>query len=320
MDKILVGDIGGTNVRFGLASFRSGKIEVTHFEKLSGKDYASFEDSLVDYLGRIGRYPKEAMFALAGIPQNDAVQLMHRNWHVSAQALRTRFAFARVELANDFAAMARAVPEVSADTFKTIHEGVAEKDSVVLVAGAGTGLGVGTLLPDANKQWRVISGEGGHMAYAPRSELEVEIAWRLKDKLGYVSYEVVCSGEYMCLVHETLCEIVGQKYHETTPQRVLDLAESGDATCLDLCRLRARAILSAAGNATLVSGAWGGVVLVGGVTQHLSKYLCEEAALACFFERGPRTPQMQNILVRLMMAEEAPLIGAAALYFGHVNR
>lgn len=314
-EQILVGDIGGTNARFGLATLQYEKIEIAHFKKMPGSDYASFEDALADYLSCVGMRPDVALFAVAGIPRDGAVQLTHRNWQVSAHALKARFEFADVSLVNDFAAMARAVPELGMEAFETIHQGSQNESGAMLVAGAGTGLGVGTLLPEPDNQWRVISGEGGHMAYAPRTDLDAELAKRLRAKAGYVSYELVCSGKYMRLVHETLCEIAGQNYQEMSPQAVLDLAERGDEICLDLCRVRARAILSAAGDATLVNGAWGGVVLAGGVTQHLSGYLCEDAALACFFERGPRTSQMQGVPVRLMMAEEAPLIGAAAIHF-----
>ena len=46
MEELLVGDVGGTNVRFAMAHRSSGRFVIDHFEKLEGDDFGSFEDAL----------------------------------------------------------------------------------------------------------------------------------------------------------------------------------------------------------------------------------------------------------------------------------
>jgi glucokinase len=63
----------------------------------------------------------------------------------------------------------------------------------MVVISAGTGLGEAGLPPDGDGV-RVISSEGGHTDFGPRSELEVELYQYLAAEDGHVSYERVCSG------------------------------------------------------------------------------------------------------------------------------
>lgn len=307
---LLVGDIGGTNVRFALALRREQRLQIERFEVYPGKDFSSFAGALRRYLDQTGVKAGAACFAVAGPVQNGTGRLTNSNWTISAADLSREFGLKVVIVVNDFLAMARSVPELDDDAFETLFDGQAVPGAPILVAGPGTGFGVSTIIPTACG-WKVISGEGGHIAYAPRTELERELARILTRDHGYVSNELVASGSGLPAVHAAFCEIYGVPMTELSPPEMRLRAEAGDPMFKALIELRAMAVMGAAGDLALATGALGGVVLAGGVTERIADFLKTPEAFARFAQRGPMSSYLRNCPVRLLHDPVAPLIGAA---------
>ena len=314
-NRVLVGDVGGTNVRFGVAEDSASGITIHDFLKMPGDDFGGFEDALEQYLEETDvRASLPAVFALAGPPVDGIVKLTNRDWHVSEQDLIKRFGHPSVHLANDFTAMARAVPELDRSHFELIKPGITRPGAPIVVAGPGTGFGVATLLPLYGNRWRVMSGEGGFMTYAPRTDIEIKLTAYLSRKYDFVYNELVCAGVGLDDVHEGLCEIFGKPYEPKSPSDMLELAAAGDDLFRELCYIRARGTMSAVGDLVLANGARGGVVLAGGVSERLAVYLKSPDAMARFAERGRNSAFVAECPIHLMHDPVAPLIGAAALY------
>jgi glucokinase len=85
------------------------------------------------------------------------------------------------------------IAELAPDDLETLNPGAAVPSGTMAVISAGTGLGEAGLLTDGAGV-RVISSEGGHTDFGPRSELEVELYQYLAVEDSHVSYERVCSG------------------------------------------------------------------------------------------------------------------------------
>lgn len=213
---MLVGDVGGTNVRFALALRRGGGMRIERFEVYPGKEFQTFADALHRYLDQTGVRATAACFAVAGPVKDGVGQLTNRDWTVSSGELSREFGIRDVMVVNDFLAMARSVPELEDDAFEVLFEGVAVPEAPILVAGPGTGFGVSTILP-TESGWRVVSGEGGHIAYAPRTELERDLCRILARDHGYVSNELVASGSGLPAVHAAFCEIYGVPLKDIPP-------------------------------------------------------------------------------------------------------
>lgn len=314
VEPVLVGDVGGTNVRFALAVRRSGGFSIERFEVLAGKDFDCFEDALSHYLSETGASADAACFAFAGPVRDESVLLTNRDWQVSASGLREHFPLETVQFINDFHAMARSVPEHSVDSFEVIFAGTPVDGAPMLVTGPGTGLGVATLMRDRAGGWAVLAGEGGHVAYAPRTDLERDLARILMRDNGYVSNELVASGSGLDAVHAAFCEIFDQVCEPISPAEMRMRADAGDALFQSLIEVRALAVMGAAGDLVLANGALGGVVLAGGVSERIADYLCTPAARERFAARGPMSQYLQDCPVWLMHDPMAPLIGAAAHY------
>lgn len=321
-DPVLVGDIGGTNVRFAVASQGfAGKPVVSDVSVMPGDDFERFDDALGLYLNQLGKgAPKRALIALAGPVQKGRVKLTNRDWIVDTQRLQENCGLSSVRLVNDYAAMARAIPELPDDAFRLVRKGEPDTSArhPILVSGPGTGLGMATLIPVGATGWRVLTGEGGHAAFAPATPREWALAEKLRETHAYVSRELVLSGSGFDAVHKALCDIDGVQWEKTHPAKVEELARQGDPICRDMCEIRARGTLYALGDAALMNGARGGVVVTGGVAEELADWIAAPEAIDRFLQRGPMSDYMQPIPIRILMSGEAALIGAAALEYDEV--
>ncbi len=311
---ILVGDIGGTNSRLALATRavdKSAPPEIHTFWKARNDDYSSFDEVLGAFRNQHDEdLPKRAVIAIAGPVSNNQTEMTNRGWIIDGAALETRFGFARVDLINDFVAMARSAPELLASQQTEIIHGVPAPGAFA-IAGAGTGFGQAVLSP-LGDDWFVLPGQGGHRAFSPRTEIEFELTRRLMDMLGYVSIEAVAGGVHYNSLLAALQDIHGVAREDIAPADCLVLANKNDTVCQSLCQIRANTIMTASGDAVLSSLARGGLMLAGGVTEWLIDYIRTPEAISRFRERGPMTAFMDTVPVKLITCPEAPLIGAAA--------
>ena len=144
------------------------------------------------------------------------------------------------------------------------------------------------------------------------------LSHELQRRFDYISSELVLSGSGLDAVHKALCAIDGVEWTPLDVTTILSRAQAGDIICHDICVIRAGGVLQALGDAALINGTRGGVVVTGGVAERLYDYLCEDEALERFFQRGPMSPYMLPIPIRLLTDPQAPLYGAVALYLDGV--
>jgi glucokinase len=333
--RVVVGDVGGTNARFALASISvAGEVRLEAVTPMPTRKHASFEDALSTWQAGLGEaLPERAVFALAGPSGADTIRMTNLDWTVSARALEQRFGFARVTLANDFAAQARAMPALPDSAFEVLAPGAAQAGAPVVVLGPGTGLGMALLVPQDDGCWRVVPTEGGHQAFAPGEAREAAVLEVLRGELGYVSFETIVSGPGLARVYWALGRVDG------APTPLLDsyghaglaafapdtLKEAGglvgsaatagtDATAQDAARLMVQALATFAGNAVLGCGAKGGCVIAGGVADRQAALLTAPAFMERMASRGPMSGFFDGVPVRLSRDTMAALVGAALLH------
>ncbi|NNE57040.1 MAG: glucokinase [Hellea sp.] len=314
-DQILTADIGGTNARFGLAERqKNGRWEIAHFAKFRGDDFKTFTDVLDAYLEPFGgSRPRRAIFSVAGPVENGKVTLTNRSWSLDSTDLKKRFGLTKVYIVNDFAAMTRSIPELTDEDLIEIKPGRADKSAPILVAGPGTGFGVGYLIP-VTGGYHVLTTEGGHQAYSPQTDRELELLKILRSSFGFISVERVSSGSGMVDVHKAVSQRQGKSYHPESPAIIREKARQGDPVALEVCEIRAAATMGAMGDLALSGGARGGVVLAGGVSERMIEFFKSEDAMSRFLKRGKRSDYMADIPIYLLSNARAALYGAAALF------
>ena len=180
---IVVGDVGGTNTRFGLWD---GALRETY--QWSTGESATRGAALHVFLKRVGRTEDEirgVVVAVAGAVKQGRVQLTNGRW--SGDVRDTK---APCLILNDLAAAAGAIRHVAAANQKVLASGNVDTEGMVAVLGLGTGHGQACRIGNMT-----LSGEGGHADFAPGDEEQQRLLdWMRRDTGGRVRVEDVLSG------------------------------------------------------------------------------------------------------------------------------
>ena len=116
---LLIGDIGGTNVRFAIANpERPGFSDAM---TLQCADYASADDAIRHYLNEIAAAsPDVICLAVAGPVIDGVVQVTNNHWTLSAADIAADLGTCDVQLLNDFEAVAFSIPQLQSGGTKVI--------------------------------------------------------------------------------------------------------------------------------------------------------------------------------------------------------
>lgn len=309
----LVADIGGTHARFALAA-PDGRLSATL--TLSTAAHASLVEALHAYLSRIGAVaPARAVLAVATPVTGDAIAFTNCPWHFSIAATRRALGFEHLEVINDFAALAHALPYLRGRETSALGHGRAARGAPMAVLGPGTGLGVAALVP-AGAQWIALPGEGGHASFSPADEREaalLRIVWRTH---AHVSAERLISGPGLSVLADALCEQRARAPLGLDAAAIATRAAAGDELCTEAIAVFCAMLGGFAGNVALTLGARGGVFIGGGIAPRLADVLARSAFRARFEAKGRFAPYLARIPTRLILAPTAALRGAAAVLHG----
>ena len=309
----LVGDVGGTNCRLALAErTESGAIELHHSEVYPNEEYGHFNDVVAHYLEAHDIKATRGAFAFAGPKFDDKIRMTNLNWTVSEADLRETFELESVVVLNDFVAMANGATVIPDDGFDVLIEGKVDYTRPVAVLGPGTGMGLSCILPGMPR--RIIPTEGGHTAFAPGNELEREVLAYWSSRLSFVSAESLLSGPGLVRLHTAICTIMDRPTHDLTAAEIVSAAELDKFSVARVTVNHFCSMLGGfAGNVAVTQGASGGVVIGGGVSRHIAKFIPGSEFVSRFKDRGPGSWYVKDIPVRLIQADFVPLYGAAAM-------
>ena len=292
----LLADVGGTNVRFALADTDSDPpLRVDTIRRYRVADFAGFSDAARAYLRETNATPTHAVFAFAGPVAGDAVQLTNHPWTIVLSRARGELGLQDLRAINDFAAMSLAVSLLGESDIEAIGRPAAARvgstaQQTFAIIGPGTGLGVGALLV-RDGRFHTLESEGGHLGFAPRDELEIEILRRLVARFGRVSNERLLCGAGLVNLHAVLAEIDGAAAGSLAPNDITQRAlDRSDTLCVRAVELFCALLGAAAGDLVLAFGAWDGVYLSGGLTPHLRPWLQAGAFRRRFEDKG-RSPR-----------------------------
>ena len=118
----LLGDIGGTNARFGWQAEEGGEIE--HVRVLPCAEHAGLFEAIEAYLKQIGLpTPACAALGMAVTVTGDAVAMTNHHWKFSVGDVRERLGLQRLLVLNDFTALALALPHLPASSRWSVGAG-----------------------------------------------------------------------------------------------------------------------------------------------------------------------------------------------------
>ncbi len=309
---ILVADIGGTNARFAMAGGAGESVCLEHRQSFRAEDFEELPDAIRAYLESwSGARPLRACLAVAAPVPNERIEFTNSSWSFVPAVLKKSLGLSALKVINDFQAMARGAVSVGPDELQSIKSGVPDKDAPSAVFGPGTGLGLGLAVP-VNGGVRIISTEGGHAAFAPQDEKEIEVLRFIRREHAYVSYERVLSGRGLVNLHRALCALAGKTRVTLKPSEITAAALDGSLPVAREAVEMFCAILGGyAGDVALMTGARGGVYIAGGIAPKIKDILLASKFRERFTGRDSMRDYVEAIPVKLLLSSEAALVGAA---------
>lgn len=305
----LVADVGGTNLRCALSlGGRLGPVTV-----LNNDEHRDLAAALRAGLRALApaQPVREAAIAVAAPVRGDAVRMTNRGWEFSGSTLRAALALDRLEVVNDFTAVALSLPCVGSERL-AIGGGTPLPDAALGVLGPGTGLGVSALIP-ARNGWAAVSGEGGHVTLAASDDFEARLIARARDEHAHVSAERFVSGPGLYTLYRTMAAELGLSELAHSPQEVSAQALSGEPLAQRTLLQFFAFLGTVAADVALTFGTLGGVYLAGGILPALHTALATSAFRTRFEHKGRYGEYLGTIPTWLITAPNPGLRGLQRL-------
>jgi len=308
----LVGDIGATHARFGLVS-PDGTLLLSR--TLADEDYPAIHDAIAAFLAERGALPmpRQGAIAIASPITGDRVAMTNHPWSFSILALKARFGFDRLEVINDFTALALALPRLTPQDRLMVGGGAAVAGAPIGVLGPGSGLGVSGLVASGSG-WIALTGEGGHATMAPATDRESAVLDRMRGHFDHVSAERALSGPGLVNLYNTLAELDGVPAQGFTAAQITDLAiRDADPLCVETTRMFCAMLGTMAGNLALTLGARGGVYIGGGIVPRLGQTFVQSPFRQSFEAKGRFQAYLAAIPTFVVTHPLPAFLGCAAL-------
>ncbi|UCG84791.1 MAG: glucokinase [Gemmatimonadota bacterium] len=260
----LLADIGGTNVRFALQISGEKPRRVNVYRS---REYKSLTTALRSYLKGLkpGQRPLEAAFAVASPITGDIIDVTNSHWSFSIDRLRHTFGLARLEVINDFTALALAIPDLSPGDWRKIGRGKRVEGAPVAILGPGTGLGVSGLVQSPSGRI-ALQSEGGHVTLPAFDDFEAGVLRFFRRDWRHVSAERVLSGPGLVNLYRALAPVEGRPSERLSPATITRRALSGTCpACAHAVDMFCEMLGTVTSDLALSLGARGGVYLGGGV-------------------------------------------------------
>ena len=206
-ETIAVGDVGGTHARFALATLSPDEPpDVGAIHKYRTAEHDGLASSWSAFVADSGmERPDAASIAVAAPIESDVLRFTNSHWAIDRRTIGAALGLDRLLLLNDFGAVAHAVSALPAGAFQHLSGPAGDllHDGAITVAGLGTGLGVSLVVRRGGRS-EIIESEGGHIGFAPRTEVERRIEQYIVAQHGRCSVERVASGPGLADIYAVL--------------------------------------------------------------------------------------------------------------------
>jgi glucokinase len=326
---ILVGDIGGTKTNVALIESEGGALGVVATQRTyASAEYDSLEAILRAFIEEHRPRLTHACFGVAGPVVEGHVDTTNLAWDVSARALTEALGIEGIGLINDLEATAYGIEALKQDQLHTLNAGQQRRGggNRALIA-AGTGLGM-TGIIQIEGRYHPSPSEGGHMDFAPRTPVELDMLGYLIEKYGgHVSYERVLSGPGLFNIYSFLRD---RKVAEEPGWLAEQIASGDDAKAVSAAALAGKSELAMraldifvsvygamAGNLALLMLATGGLYVGGGIAPKILEKLKDGSFMRAFMDKGRFSAFVANIPVHVILDDKTALYGAARYALNH---
>ncbi len=288
--------------------------------RFASKDFPHFDGVVTEFLRdttsqRTSDRIKAAGFGVAGPVIGRRVKTTNLPWIVDAETLAEKIGVAHIVLLNDLGATAHSLAHLAAEDQFVVNVGTPQPGTSKALIAAGTGLGESILFWNGSRH-QVVSTEGGHSDFSPRTDREIELLKFLKRHAANVSWELILSGRGFRSVHEFLNPAVTHPLFETpdvdpAPEITQNALTGACPVCVETLAMWIEMYGAEAGNLALKSLALAGMYVAGGIAVKILPKLKDGRFFQAFCDKEKFRPVLEQIPVTVVLNENAPLLGAA---------
>eukprot|EP00188_Purpureofilum_apyrenoidigerum_P006053 Plantae.Rhodophyta-Purpureofilum_apyrenoidigerum.ctg8690.p1 GENE.Plantae.Rhodophyta-Purpureofilum_apyrenoidigerum.ctg8690~~Plantae.Rhodophyta-Purpureofilum_apyrenoidigerum.ctg8690.p1 ORF type:complete len:450 (-),score=92.75 Plantae.Rhodophyta-Purpureofilum_apyrenoidigerum.ctg8690:326-1675(-) len=343
---LLAGDIGGTNSRF--AAFRTqmsqellskGPMEHPPFEivfasNFKNESFGLFKDVMQKFFEQAEEFSglqrgtvkmASCCLAVAGPVDEGRANFTNRGWVIDSNEIKDWFGFEYVTVVNDFVASGFGILTLLESEVTVLQEGRRSDHAPIAVLGAGTGLGECFLSPSSvygNAFYEAYPTEGGHVEFAPKTELQFECLKFLQDKFrGRVSVERIVSGKGLLNVYEFFKAKFPDLVNENLDEVIREHVEAGAviassaydyALCAKTMDFVFEVYGTEAGSVALKYLPYGGLYVAGSLAPRNIERLKGENTpfMKAALDKGRVSPALRNVPIKVVMCEDLGMRGA----------
>lgn len=319
---ILAGDIGATRTRLAAFQAQGNKLELVVERTYRSQDHGGLQEIISAFVKTEGIPVHSACFGVAGPVRGGRSKISNLPWTIDSRDLASQLRLPSAGLINDLEAYAYGIDALESKDFVTLSEGLGEDaEGNRVVIAARTGLGVAGLYWDGFRH-HPFPCEGGHSDFAPKSDLEAELANYLRTKYEHVSCERILSGPGLKNIYEFLRDTkkaeepswLQQQMSEAPDQPALisQLAfEKKAAICDQALDMFVGVYGSETGNCALNFLATGGVFIGGNIAAKIAPRMQEPIFMNSFLNKGRMRSLLADMPVKIVLNDNCGITGAA---------
>ncbi|PXF40717.1 Glucokinase [Gracilariopsis chorda] len=350
--RLLAGDIGGTNARLVLYEAPDSQAELANYKSITShrvisqkyyknNDFQSFTEVLCTFLS----IPSHAelkihscCFAVAGPVADNRINFTNREgWIINGNSIKEEFDIDSVLLINDFVANGYGLLSLTKQELTTLQKGKPSAPDMfsapVALVGAGTGLGECFLTPEKDGTVTAHATEGGHVEFAPRTDLEQQLLSFLEtrldpgckysetDVLPRVSVERLVSGTGLENIYEFLrekfpdqvnSELDHEYQHSTEKGRLIGSQKYNYSLFMNALEIMFSVYGGEVGNVALKYLPFAGIYVAGGIAPKNIEMITgrDSAFMKRFADKGRMSSLMPDFPLHVVMNEDLGIRGA----------
>ena len=299
----LIADIGATSSR--CATFSPPAVTPKNVRHYRNDNYAELTDLLADFLGNCEQKPRSLGLAVAAPVYGDDIRMINRDWSFSGTSLSNDLNFARVKIINDFHAVAYALPVLDDDARCEVGSATEYRGGNMAAIGPGSGLGTSAWI-EGDVGGAAMTGEGGHVTVSGRNKHEDEIIALVRDRFGHCSAERILSGPGLITLHHAMHGIEIESSEAIT-------GNPGDDACAATLNQFFSFLGSVAADLALITGAFGGLYIAGGIVPACIDQLRKSPFRERFDDKNRYKDYMRGIPTYVITDPVPGLTGLAAM-------
>ena len=318
--SLIVVDIGGTNAR--LAFQENINSEICLIENFLCSEFKSLEDIISAYKKKHNIINEHISIGVAGPCEDNDVLLSNNHIKFNKIQLLKSLNLKSLLVINDFVAQSFVFKNLLLEEdeekykillrklkLKKIKNGTSKKNSTLLVTGPGTGLGVCNLKKIDNNVIP-IPGEGGNAYFSPSNNEQIEILNHLLKYQKYVSVEDLVSGRGIENLFNFYQNKNKGKNSKIKASEIADLADKNDRNAISAINQMYKILVVSIINNIFLNGSLAGVIICGGISIKLQKFLNQDVFLNEFKKIDQYFDYLNDIPIYLCKNESNGLIGA----------